>query len=156
MKIRIKYAEVVRRQIELGVFDSNLQKATAVAVSYWKSQVYEEVDEYLKNPSAEELADVLIFLQNLFFCVHPEQKEFLIDFENPVIGFEPRTLTELCWNRKHWKVYSKTDFRLFENWFLILFQNNSDISQVSFIEAYEAKQLKNKTRKDWNLRNAIS
>jgi hypothetical protein len=172
MNIKITRNQAIQRQKDFGTylpellppvkFPSPLAGNIAIAQTYWLQNVLEELFESNgtqlgSKEEAEELADVLIFLQYLHFTItdepfvldlEPSSSRYYVDFHN----FQ-EALRDLCNNRKTWKTYSPTRYNC-ADWFLALLVKAFDTSPSNLIMAYEEKIKKNKTRasaKDWNL-----
>jgi hypothetical protein len=143
-------------------FPSPLAGNISIAQTYWLQNVLEELFEseatqLSSKEEAEELADVIIFLQYLHFTITDEP--FVLDFKtNPqdyinFFGSFDESLRDLCNSRKTWKTYPPTRYNC-ADWFLSLLVKMFDTSPLELILAYEEKIKKNKTRataEDWNL-----
>jgi hypothetical protein len=148
--IKITYTEVLERQQQLGCFISELHTCSSIATTYWLCHVREELQEMEESPSMEELADVLIFYQNMIFCCRFELETFELDLR--AHSKEWPTLEQIAWNRKHWKKYSQPTTTAIYAWFRNLYFQYYDEDQIlDFEQTYESKMRYNETRTDWDL-----
>lgn len=150
--IKIAYHEMIERQQQLGCFISELHTCSSIATAYWLCHVREELQEMEDSPSMEELADVLIFYQNLAFCCCFELQTLEIDLLS-YSKVEWPTLEQIAWNRKHWKKYPQPTVTAITSWFKNLYFSYYDEDQIlDFEQTYERKMRYNEKRTDWNLR----
>lgn len=153
--IKSDLASVIQRQIDCGAYQSEQFVYSPYMSAYWSGHLIEELLEFVNEYSADEAADVIIFLQNLTAYLYPKET-LVLDLSNcrysPPLPILLRNIRTNIPNRKSWKNYPPIPFKEWENQvvepimgFLLDFVPGENIKT-----AYESKIVYNTTRADWN------
>ena len=157
--------DVIERQKAQGTYRVYEYAYNPYNVAYWSGHVIEEICEVETSPDLEtyldEIADVIIFFQNLFTTMYPNNTlvlDLLDVVKNSKAGLDDSlfaigALRTSLPNRKAWKNYgpiSAEEFtKVFAQHVLPAFVFELSVAEGVY-KAYQEKVEYNKTREDWN------
>jgi predicted house-cleaning noncanonical NTP pyrophosphatase (MazG superfamily) len=150
---------VVERQKAYGVYRPEEFIQNPYNTNYWAGHLIEEICEYLEADLDEELseiADVIIFAQNLTAYLYPEYT-LTLDLEKYAVEKNLEPLADVLLairqrlpNRKSWKTYNPIEFTRWLEAIELLLKFVCQFYTAEQIEAeYFKKESGNKTRTDW-------